>query len=147
MLGLTHTYTQVTIEYDEVNGQTIPKRVSTLLISTQHAETVDGKPEGKPLSNEQIRAELVEHVVKTVIPANMMDDTTVMHLNPSGRFVIGGPQVCGVCAHVCLSSARDIELQEISPQNTSCGMARALHATCHAVYSTRCYLHVFKCLT
>ena len=84
--------TQVTIEYEEVDGQTIPKRVSTLLISTQHAETVDGTPAGAPLTNEQIRAELLEHVVKTVIPAKLLDDKTVYHLNPSGRFVIGGPQ-------------------------------------------------------
>ena len=84
--------TQVTIEYDEIDGQTIPKRVSTLLISTQHAETVDGTPNGAPLTNEQIRSELLEQVVKIVIPAKLLDDKTVYHLNPSGRFVIGGPQ-------------------------------------------------------
>lgn len=84
--------TQVTIEYDEVDGVCIPKRVSTLLISTQHAETVDGTPTGAALTNEQIRAELLEHVVKAVIPAKLLDDKTVYHLNPSGRFVIGGPQ-------------------------------------------------------
>mmetsp|Transcript_1192 Transcript_1192/g.3104 ORF Transcript_1192/g.3104 Transcript_1192/m.3104 type:complete len:396 (-) Transcript_1192:383-1570(-) len=84
--------TQVTIEYEEVDGVTIPKRVSTLLISTQHAETVDGQPNGAALSNDQIRAELLEHVIKPVIPAKYLDDKTVYHLNPSGRFVIGGPQ-------------------------------------------------------
>jgi S-adenosylmethionine synthetase len=84
--------TQVSIEYDEVNGETIPRRISTLLISTQHAETVDGTDAGAPLTNEQIRSELMEHVVKSVIPAKLLDDKTVYHLNPSGRFVIGGPQ-------------------------------------------------------
>jgi S-adenosylmethionine synthetase len=84
--------TQVTIEYEEKDGQTIPKRVTTLLISTQHAETVDAKAGGKTLTNEHIRSELIKHVVKEVIPANMMDKDTIMHLNPSGRFVIGGPQ-------------------------------------------------------
>ncbi|KAJ1494245.1 S-adenosylmethionine synthetase [Baffinella frigidus] len=84
--------TQVTIEYDEVDGRTIPRRVSTLLISTQHAETVDGLPGGKALTNEEIRASLKKYVIEAVIPKAMMDDKTVMHLNPSGRFVIGGPQ-------------------------------------------------------
>merc|ERR1711966_30265 len=84
--------TQVTIEYEEVDGQTIPKRVSTLLISTQHAETVDGSQGGKTLTNEEIRASLKKHVIAAVIPQNLMDDKTILHLNPSGRFVIGGPQ-------------------------------------------------------
>jgi S-adenosylmethionine synthetase len=84
--------TQVTIEYEEVDGQTIPKRVSTLLISTQHAETVDGSQGGKTLTNEEIRASLKKHVIEAVIPKNLMDDKTILHLNPSGRFVIGGPQ-------------------------------------------------------
>jgi S-adenosylmethionine synthetase len=83
--------TQVTIEYEEKNGQTIPKRVSTLLISTQHAETVDGTPNGAPLTNEAIQEALKKHVVEAVIPKDMLKDT-IMHLNPSGRFVIGGPQ-------------------------------------------------------
>eukprot|EP00960_Hanusia_phi_P033058 750234-Hanusia_phi.AAC.1 len=84
--------TQVTIEYEEDNGKTIPKRVSALLISTQHAETEDGTPNGKTLTNEKIRADLRKHVIDTVIPAGMIDDKTAIHLNPSGRFVIGGPQ-------------------------------------------------------
>lgn len=84
--------TQVTIEYEEKNGQTIPKRVSTLLISTQHAETVDATPSGKALTNEEIRESLKTKVIEAVIPKDMMDKDTVMHLNPSGRFVIGGPQ-------------------------------------------------------
>jgi len=83
--------TQVTIEYEEKDGQTIPKRVSTLLISTQHAETTDATPNGPPLTNEAIQEALKKHVVEAVIPKEMLVDT-IMHLNPSGRFVIGGPQ-------------------------------------------------------
>ncbi|PFH36348.1 S-adenosyl methionine synthetase [Besnoitia besnoiti] len=74
--------TQVTVEYENRNGVPIPKRVHTIVISTQHA------PEA---SNEQLRADLMEHVVKAVVPAQYLDEDTVYHLNPSGKFVIGGP--------------------------------------------------------
>jgi S-adenosylmethionine synthetase len=60
----------------------IPIRVHTIVISTQHSEDV---------TNEQIRAQLMEHVIKVVVPAQYLDDKTIYHLNPSGRFVIGGP--------------------------------------------------------
>ncbi|TXG73787.1 hypothetical protein EZV62_002366 [Acer yangbiense] len=60
----------------------VPIRVHTILISTQHDETV---------TNEQIAQDLKEHVIKPVIPAQYLDDKTIFHLNPSGRFVIGGP--------------------------------------------------------
>ena len=56
--------------------------VSTLLLFTQHGEDV---------TNEEIRKQLKEHVIKTVVPAEYLDDKTIYHLNPSGRFVIGGP--------------------------------------------------------
>jgi len=75
--------TQVTVEYKKDGGALIPIRVHTVVISTQHADTV---------TNEQIRAGLMEHVIKAVIPAKMLDSHTIFHLNPSGRFVIGGPQ-------------------------------------------------------
>jgi S-adenosylmethionine synthetase len=75
--------TQVTIEYRKEGGAVIPQRVHTVVISTQHAENV---------SNDEIRKGLMEQVVKVVIPANLIDDKTIYHLNPSGRFVIGGPQ-------------------------------------------------------
>ncbi|KAL9649866.1 hypothetical protein ABK040_009678 [Willaertia magna] len=76
--------TQVTVEYEKLeNGNLKPKRISTLLISTQHDEGV---------SNETIRSELLEKVIKHVIPAELLDESTVYHINPSGRFVIGGPQ-------------------------------------------------------
>lgn len=75
--------TQVTIEYKKEGGSVIPQRVHTVVISTQHAENV---------SNEEIRKGLLEEVIKKVIDAKYLDDKTVYHLNPSGRFVIGGPQ-------------------------------------------------------
>merc|ERR1712174_167540 len=74
--------TQVTCEYKLVDGVPIPVRVHTIVISTQHSEEV---------SNEQIHSDLLEHVIKPVVPAELMDDKTLYHLNPSGRFVIGGP--------------------------------------------------------
>jgi S-adenosylmethionine synthetase len=74
--------TQVTCEYKLENGVPVPQRVHTVVISTQHSEEV---------SNDQIQKDLMEHVIKPVVPANLLDDKTVYHLNPSGRFVIGGP--------------------------------------------------------
>lgn len=70
--------TQVTVEYDE-NG---PKRIHTILISTQHSENVD---------NDTIKKDLLENVVKAVIPNHMIDSDTCYLINPTGRFVIGGP--------------------------------------------------------
>ncbi|GAA5864713.1 hypothetical protein JCM3774_006051 [Rhodotorula dairenensis] len=76
--------TQVTVEYEKkANGAFVPLRVDTVVISTQHAEEI---------STEDLQKELLEKVVKTVIPANLLDDKTVYHIQPSGRFVIGGPQ-------------------------------------------------------
>lgn len=74
--------TQVVVEYKRENGAMIPQRVHTIVISTQHDETV---------TNEQIRSDLLEHVIKPVVPAKYLTDDTIYHLNPSGRFVIGGP--------------------------------------------------------
>ena len=74
--------TQVTVEYKLVDGVPTPQRVHTVVISTQHSEEV---------SNDQIKEDLMEHVIKPVIPATYLDDKTIYHLNPSGRFVIGGP--------------------------------------------------------
>jgi len=75
--------TQVTVEYEKHGGAVIPRRVHTVVISTQHAESV---------TNDELRKGLMEHVIKTTIPAKYLDDKTVYHLNPSGKFVIGGPQ-------------------------------------------------------
>ncbi|CAM9198318.1 unnamed protein product [Ascophyllum nodosum] len=74
--------TQVTVAYKKEDGRMVPQRVHTIVISTQHDDDV---------SNEKIRADLMEHVVKHVVPAKFLDDETIYHLNPSGRFVIGGP--------------------------------------------------------
>lgn len=74
--------TQVTVEYKEVDGVTIPQRVHTIVISTQHDETV---------TQEKIISDLKEFVIKPVVPENYLDENTIFHLNPSGRFVIGGP--------------------------------------------------------
>jgi len=72
--------TQVTIEYDE-NDQ--PIRVDTVVISTQHHEDID---------TDQLEKDLMEHVVKSDIPSSLIDEKTKYFINPSGRFVIGGPQ-------------------------------------------------------
>jgi S-adenosylmethionine synthetase len=69
---------QVTIEYE--NGK--PKRVHTIVISTQHSPTV---------SQAQIKEDVIEKVVTPVIPENMLDDKTIYHVNPTGKFVMGGP--------------------------------------------------------
>ena len=74
---------QVTVEYHY--GK--PARIHNVLISTQHADKYDGKD----VSPEMIRAALVEHVIKPVLPAELVDDQMEIHTNPTGRFVIGGP--------------------------------------------------------
>ncbi len=72
---------QVTVEFGE-DGQTV-KRVHTIVISTQHSEDV---------SLEQIRKDIIEYVIKPVIPTELLDEETIYYVNPTGRFVIGGPQ-------------------------------------------------------
>ena len=70
--------TQVTVEYDEKG----PKRIDTILISTQHAENV---------SIDTIKNDLIEKVIKPIVPSDMIDENTRYLVNPTGRFVIGGP--------------------------------------------------------
>jgi S-adenosylmethionine synthetase len=74
--------TQVTIEYKNDGGKLTPLRVHTIVISTQHSPDV---------TNEQIKKDLREHVIDAVVPKHLIDDQTIFHLNPSGKFVIGGP--------------------------------------------------------
>ena len=70
--------TQVTVEYEDDK----PKRIETILISTQHLDNV---------TTEQLKKDVTEKVINTTIPENMMDEKTKIYINPTGRFVIGGP--------------------------------------------------------
>ncbi|KAL5277768.1 MAT1A family protein [Megaselia abdita] len=75
--------TQVTCEYTFRQGTTVPKRVHTVVVSLQHSEKI---------SLEDLRSAVMEKVIKTVIPAEYFDANTVVHINPCGLFIIGGPQ-------------------------------------------------------
>jgi len=77
------TKTQVTVEYKHDNGAVVPLRVHTIVVSAQHAETI---------STELLRKELKEKIIKKVIPAKYLDEETIYHIQPSGLFIIGGPQ-------------------------------------------------------
>jgi S-adenosylmethionine synthetase len=70
---------QVTVEYGADHK---PRRVDAVVISTQHADSID---------NETLRADILKHVIQAAIPANLLDADTKYHINPTGRFVIGGP--------------------------------------------------------
>ena len=70
---------QVTVEYDE-NGK--PARIDAVVISSQHADTV---------SNEELKADILKYVIQAVLPEKWLDENTKYHINPTGRFVIGGP--------------------------------------------------------
>ena len=71
--------TQVTVEYDDDK----PVRVDTIVVSAQHSPEV---------SMEQLRKDILAQVIRPVVPADLLDEKTVFHINPTGRFVIGGPQ-------------------------------------------------------
>jgi S-adenosylmethionine synthetase len=70
---------QVTVEYDE-NGK--PLRIDAVVISTQHADSV---------TTEQLRADILKYVIQSTLPAKLLDENTKYHINPTGRFVVGGP--------------------------------------------------------
>ncbi len=70
---------QVTVEYDEAGK---PVRIDAVVISTQHAEHI---------SNDELRADILKHVIQAVLPEEWLDENTKYHINPTGRFVIGGP--------------------------------------------------------
>ena len=70
---------QVTVEYDENHR---PVRVDAVVVSTQHSELID---------NKKLRAEVLQHIIQQAIPAHMLDADTKYHINPTGRFVVGGP--------------------------------------------------------
>ena len=71
--------TQVTVEYDDDK----PVRIETIVVSSQHA------PE---ITLDQIKKDIIEYVIKPVVPAELIDENTKYYINPTGRFVIGGPQ-------------------------------------------------------
>jgi S-adenosylmethionine synthetase len=70
---------QVTIQYDDDNN---PARVDTVVLSTQHSPDV---------SHDQLRKDIIDQVIREVLPAELIDDDTIFHVNPTGRFVVGGP--------------------------------------------------------
>ena len=70
---------QVTVEY---NAENKPVRIDAVVISTQHSETV---------GNDELRADILKYVIQAVLPAELLDENTKYHINPTGRFVIGGP--------------------------------------------------------
>ena len=70
---------QVTVEYDANHK---PVRVDAVVVSTQHAETV---------GNDELRSDILKYVIQAVVPAHLLDEDTKYHINPTGRFVIGGP--------------------------------------------------------
>jgi len=75
--------TQVTAEYKKMpDNSLVPQRIHTILISTQHTPEV---------TNEQIYNDVLQHVIKPVVPAHLLDENTIYHINPSGKFCIGGP--------------------------------------------------------
>ncbi|KAJ6646354.1 S-adenosylmethionine synthase, partial [Pseudolycoriella hygida] len=74
--------TQVTCEYLFDRGACIPKRVHTIVVSLQHSDKI---------KLDELRAAVKEHVIKTVIPSKYYDDETIVHINPCGLFIIGGP--------------------------------------------------------
>src|SRR3989454_4861205 len=83
-LPISDGKSQVSVEYD---GEK-PVRIDTVVISTQHAPEV---------SNAQLREEIIEHIIKPTLPAELLDAKTKYHINPTGRFVVGGPQGdCGL---------------------------------------------------
>ncbi|MBN1761290.1 MAG: methionine adenosyltransferase [Chitinispirillaceae bacterium] len=69
---------QITVEYEDLT----PKRIDTIVLSTQHSPDV---------THETLKNDLIEKIIRKVIPANLLDDKTIMHINPTGRFVVGGP--------------------------------------------------------
>ena len=80
---LPDTTTQATIEYKKNGGAVVPVRVDTVVVSSQHTDDV---------STEELREKIKSEIIEKVIPADMLDERTVYHIQPSGRFVIGGPQ-------------------------------------------------------
>ncbi|KAL1894137.1 methionine adenosyltransferase sam2 [Ceratocystis pirilliformis] len=77
------TKTQVTVGYKYDNGAVVPQRVHTVVVSAQHSPDI---------TTEELRKEILEKIIKKTIPAKYLDDNTIYHIQPSGLFIIGGPQ-------------------------------------------------------
>lgn len=96
--------TQVTAEYVFESGACIPQRVHTIVVSLQHSDKI---------GLEELRKNIMDKVIKDVIPAKYFDSNTIVHINPCGLFIIGGPQVCLKC-----------EMFRISLNTTDCNIFR-----------------------
>lgn len=81
--NVNDTYFKVTCEYRFQDGACIPQRVHTVVVSLQHSDKV---------TLEELRSEIMDKVVKVVIPEKYLDEKTIVHINPCGNFIIGGPQ-------------------------------------------------------
>ncbi|AJV73107.1 Sam1p [Saccharomyces cerevisiae YJM195] len=77
------TKTQVTVEYKDDHGRWVPQRIDTVVVSAQHTDEI---------TTEDLRAQLKSEIIEKVIPRDMLDENTKYFIQPSGRFVIGGPQ-------------------------------------------------------
>lgn len=107
---------QVTVQYRQDRGAVVPLRVHTIVISVQHDEGV---------GVEEMRRCLKEQVVKAVVPAGYLDDDTIYHLQPSGRFVIGGPQVSeGARVDVCFCVLKHSDYFHCCKQSTHSSVLR-----------------------
>lgn len=95
------------MEYKKEGGAVVPVRVHTILISTQHSPDV---------SNETIHKELMEHVIKPVVPEKYLDEKTIFHLNPSGECVCLGQKVQNLGAGLVVQSR--VELRNIQASET-----------------------------
>jgi len=90
---------QVTCEYRMEKGACVPVRVHTVVISVQHSDDI---------TTSELRKQLMDKVVKAVIPRQYIDSQTVFHIQPSGRFVIGGPQVIIFNTHIFRFLIQDV---------------------------------------
>ncbi len=97
-------FLQVTVEYRDNNGAMEPLRVHTVVLSVQHT------PE---ITLQEIRHHLMEKVVKVVIPAKYLDDKTIYHLLPSGKFLMGGPQVSQMLQMLLKQDVKPVGLSDV----------------------------------
>jgi hypothetical protein len=104
------TKTQVTCEYYSEGGATIPIRVHTVVVSTQHSPEV---------TLEQLRRDVMEKVINVVIPPDYLDDKTVYHINPCGKFILGGPLVSFMSDYIVIPRIFVYEFKVVEPKGMS----------------------------